>query len=90
MKKPPISIAIVEDVRGTREHLTELLKRSPGLQCVGAFASGEEALRELPALAPNVVLMDINLPGMNGAIEAAPAQDADSHADGLREQRFDF
>jgi len=61
-----ITIAIVEDVRGTRESLMELLKRRPGLKCVGAFASGEEALKNLPALAPEVVLMDINLPGMSG------------------------
>ena len=61
-----ITIAIVEDVRGTRENLLELLKRRSGLKCVGAFASGEEAVKALPALAPNVVLMDINLPGMNG------------------------
>jgi len=61
-----ITIAIVEDVRGTRENLLELLKRRPGLKCVGAFANGEEAMKALPALVPNVVLMDINLPGMNG------------------------
>ena len=61
-----ITIAIVEDVRGTRENLMELLKRSPGLKCVGAFASAENALRDLPALAPDVVLMDVNLPGMSG------------------------
>ena len=36
-----ITIAIVEDVRGTRENLLELLKRRSGLKCVGAFASGE-------------------------------------------------
>ena len=66
MKKTVITIAIVEDVRGTRENLVELLRRSPGLNCLGAFANGEEALKKLPALAPEVVLMDINLPGMNG------------------------
>jgi len=66
MKKPPISVAIVEDVRGTRESLIELLKRAPGLKCASAFSNGEEALRSLPAVAPDVVLMDINLPGMSG------------------------
>jgi DNA-binding NarL/FixJ family response regulator len=66
MNKTLITIAVVEDVRGTRENLMELLGRSPGLNCVGAVASGEEALKKLPVLAPNVVLMDINLPGMNG------------------------
>jgi DNA-binding NarL/FixJ family response regulator len=67
-KKPKmtISVSIVEDSRGTRESLSELLKRSPGLHCVGAYPSGEAALRELPGQTPDVVLMDINLPGMSG------------------------
>jgi DNA-binding NarL/FixJ family response regulator len=62
----PIKVAIVEDSRGTRESLKELLDRVPGLSCVGAHATGEEALREVPGAEPNVVLMDINLPGMSG------------------------
>ena len=62
----PITVAIVEDNRGTREGLVELLGRSENLHCVGAYASGEEAVRELPARHPRVVLMDINLPGMSG------------------------
>ena len=66
MKKPAITIALVEDARGTRENLMELLKRQSGLNCVGAVGSGEEALKKFPALAPDVVLMDINLPGMSG------------------------
>ena len=61
-----ISVSIVEDSRGTRESLTELLKRPPGLRCVGAYPHGEAALREFPAAPPDVVLMDINLPGMSG------------------------
>lgn len=64
--KMPISVSIVEDSRGTRESLSELLKRSPGLRCVGAYPNGESALRELPEQTPDVVLMDINLPGMSG------------------------
>jgi DNA-binding NarL/FixJ family response regulator len=62
----PISVSIVEDNRGTRESLTELLGRSSGLRCVGAHATGEEALRKIPGEKPDVVLMDINLPGMSG------------------------
>lgn len=62
----PITVAIVEDNRGTREGLVELLGRAPNLQCVGAYASGEEAVRDLPGRQPRVVLMDINLPGMSG------------------------
>jgi len=44
----------------------ELLGRAPNLQCVGAYANGEDAVRELPSQKPKVVLMDINLPGMSG------------------------
>src|SRR6185436_18237606 len=62
----PINVAIVEDNRGTRESLMDLLGRSPGLRCVGAHATGEEALKELPPQKPDVVLMDINLPGITG------------------------
>jgi len=36
------------------------------VECLGAFESGEEALKAIPALNPAVVLMDINLPGING------------------------
>jgi DNA-binding NarL/FixJ family response regulator len=61
-----IKVSIVEDSRGTRESLTELLGRSAHLRCVGAHANGEEALRKIPEEIPDVVLMDINLPGMNG------------------------
>jgi len=61
-----ISVSIVEDNRGTRESLKELLGRAQGLQCLGAYASGEEALRKIPEERPDVVLMDINLPGMRG------------------------
>ncbi len=62
----PITVAIVEDNRGTREGLVELLGRAPNLRCVGAWGSGEDAVRELPSHKPKVVLMDINLPGMSG------------------------
>jgi DNA-binding NarL/FixJ family response regulator len=59
-------VSIVEDNRGTRESLSELLTRAPALRCVGAHPNGEEALRQIPAEEPDVVLMDINLPGMSG------------------------
>src|SRR5215475_11109416 len=61
-----IRVSIVEDSRGTRESLTELLSRAPGLTCVGSHANGEQALKGIPAEKPDVVLMDINLPGMSG------------------------
>ena len=61
-----ISVSIVEDSRGTRESLTELLDRAPSLRFVSAHASGEDAVEKIPGNAPDVVLMDINLPKMNG------------------------
>jgi len=64
-----IRVVIVEDVREIREGLQILIQGSDGFSCPQTFSSAEDAVRELPALAPDVVLMDIHLPGMNG-IEA--------------------
>ncbi len=61
-----ILISIVEDQKEVRESFAEWLGNAPGLRCVGTHATAEEALINLPAEAPDVVLMDINLPGMNG------------------------
>ena len=61
-----ITVALVEDDRGTREKLMAVLSCAPRLRCRQGYASGEEALREIPADPPEVVLMDINLPGMSG------------------------
>lgn len=65
----PIQVAMVEDDRRIRESLAVLLGDAPGLSLVGAFVTAEEGLRELPRLKPDVVLLDINLPGLSG-IEA--------------------
>jgi DNA-binding NarL/FixJ family response regulator len=61
-----ITISIVEDQREMRESLAEWVGSAPGLHCVGTHASAEEALRDIPAENPDVVLMDINLTGMSG------------------------
>lgn len=62
----PIRVAVVEDNAGVRERWADLIGSAPGMRCVGAFSRGEEALAKIPALAPDVVLMDIGLPGMSG------------------------
>ena len=61
-----ITISIVEDQHEMRESLAEWLEGVPGLRCIGAHATAEEALRYIPAENPDVVLMDINLTGMSG------------------------
>jgi DNA-binding NarL/FixJ family response regulator len=59
-------VAIVEDSRSTRESLEAVINLSPDCRCICACASAEEALRELPLHQPEIVLMDIHLPGMTG------------------------
>jgi DNA-binding NarL/FixJ family response regulator len=61
-----ISVSIVEDAQGVREALVRLLDNAPGFRCVSSYPNAETALAEIPARSPDVVLMDIDLPGMNG------------------------
>jgi DNA-binding NarL/FixJ family response regulator len=62
----PISVAIVEDNVEIREMLTRTVERAPSLRFLTSFSSGEEALEKLPELKPDVVIMDIQLPGISG------------------------
>ncbi len=61
-----IKVAIVEDDRGVRQSLEWLLKSSKEFSCVAACDSAEDALQKLPVAAPEVILMDINLPNRSG------------------------
>jgi len=61
-----IRVAIVEDHRQVRENLDVLINASPGFSCVAACESAEEAWKRLPEIGPDVVLMDIHLPGLSG------------------------
>jgi DNA-binding NarL/FixJ family response regulator len=62
----PITIALVEDDRETREGLVELLTGETRVRCIGIYPTGEAAAREIPQVKPQVALVDINLPGMSG------------------------
>ena len=66
MNTKPITVAIVEDDKGIRQSLEWLLRSSADISCVAACGSAEEALQVLPKAAPEVILMDINLPNMSG------------------------
>jgi RNA polymerase sigma factor (sigma-70 family) len=62
----PISVSIVEDSDKFRTTLARVLNRADGFRCLSHYPNAEEALKALPQDKPDVVLMDINLPGMNG------------------------
>jgi DNA-binding NarL/FixJ family response regulator len=59
-------VAIVEDNPTLRQYLADFVGSAPGHRCVCSCASAEEALVKIPLARPNVVLMDINLPGESG------------------------
>ncbi|HEX7613947.1 MAG TPA: response regulator transcription factor [Thermoanaerobaculia bacterium] len=62
----PLLVGLVEDDDLVREGLRVLIDGSPGFHCVGAWPSVEDALAALPADVPDVLLMDIQLPGLSG------------------------
>jgi len=62
----PFEITIVEDDAGVRSGLARLFNESRDFHCLSAYASAESALAGLPGEKPDVILMDINLPGMSG------------------------
>src|SRR3954469_2831032 len=61
-----IRVLIVDDIPETRDHLTKLLGFEGDVEVVGAAASGTEAIAMAAQLRPDVVLMDINMPNMDG------------------------
>jgi DNA-binding NarL/FixJ family response regulator len=62
----PITVSIVEDNDKLRGTLARVLNRAQGFSCVSDYSNAEDALKDLPNVKPDVALMDINLPGMNG------------------------
>lgn len=61
-----IRIAMVEDNTRLRKSLAALINAEDCMACVGSFGSGEDAVEKMGALMPDVVVMDIHLPGMTG------------------------
>jgi DNA-binding NarL/FixJ family response regulator len=66
IERMPTTVSIVEDNDQLRSTLARMIDRADGFQCVGQHPSAEAALQAIPNERPQVVLMDINLPGMNG------------------------
>jgi DNA-binding NarL/FixJ family response regulator len=61
-----IKVSIVDDNDGIRTGLATLIRRAPTLKLLGEYSDAESALAEIPTKVPDVVLMDINLPGIDG------------------------
>jgi DNA-binding NarL/FixJ family response regulator len=61
-----VRIGIVEDQPGVAESLKKLINRTQGFEVIGTYPSGEEALELIPKHKPDLVLMDIGLPGLSG------------------------
>jgi len=59
-------VSIVEDDEPTRRLLAEMIRKAPNLELVSDFANAEQAIRQIPGERPDVVLMDINMPVING------------------------
>ena len=66
MRRMEIKVSIVEDDAEARKLLAEWLDSTPGFRCVSTHGDGLSAVEELPAVKPEIVLMDIILPGLKG------------------------
>ena len=75
MTADPITVAIVEDDRATREALDELIAGTPGFQSVATFGSVEEALVGLATRPAELLLLDIHLPGLAGSVGVRPLRE---------------
>jgi DNA-binding NarL/FixJ family response regulator len=68
-----ISVCIVDDNRELRNALEEIITMSDGYKCVGTIATPEDAIRQIPLIKPDVVLMDINLGADENGIDCVRA-----------------
>ncbi len=66
MAREPLKVLVVDDHRLVREGLVSLLRLNPEIEVVGEASGGDEAVAKARSLKPEVVLMDISMPGMNG------------------------
>jgi DNA-binding NarL/FixJ family response regulator len=67
MSETPINVGLVEDHEPLATEFQRWIAKVPGMKCVGVFGTAEAALAALPAAPPDVLLVDLRLPGMGGA-----------------------
>jgi DNA-binding NarL/FixJ family response regulator len=77
--RDPVRILVADDHVAFRAGLVDLLRTTPGLVVAGEVGSGEEAVASVSLLQPDVVLMDINLPGIDGVEATRRIADAHPH-----------
>lgn len=63
---PRLTVAIVEDDTNLRESFARMIQRAPDFECVATFPDAESAVEKMLQIKPNIALVDINLPGING------------------------
>ncbi|MDF5755114.1 response regulator transcription factor [Spongiactinospora sp. TRM90649] len=73
--EPPVRVLVVDDQRLIREAIASLLGIQPGIVVVGTAADGRDAVEQALALAPDVVLMDVRMPEMDGVAAVAVLRD---------------
>ena len=64
--RAPLRVLVAEDQKVVRDGLVALLRMLPGIEVAGAAVDGDDAVRQALALAPDVVLMDLHMPGCDG------------------------
>jgi DNA-binding NarL/FixJ family response regulator len=66
VQETTLNVAVVDDRKRLRDSIELIVNQSEGLRCVGTYGACEELFEDLPANMPDIVLMDIGLPGMSG------------------------
>lgn len=90
MQEPPaLRLMVVDDQELMRDGLVFILQRQPGIDVVGTAVDGQDALRQVAALAPDVILMDVRMPVMNGIQATASIRQQFPHIQVLMLTTFD-